>query len=259
MQRLLQLRGPRALSESRLAKLLASLKKLDPGVRSASAEHRYFVEAAAELAAGEQRLLERLLDDGSPRPQPGSGALYLVVPRLGTLSPWSSKASDIARNCGLARVKRIERGTVFYIEGAKADPSPLLHDRMTQTVLRSFDEAAKLFEHVPPRPLQQVSDIKNANRELGLALSDDEIEYLERAYRSLARDPTDAELTMFAQANSEHCRHKIFNADWIIDGVRQPQSLFAMIRHTHAVSPQGTVVAYSDNAAILEGRLAHRF
>jgi len=259
VQRLLQLRGPRALSESRLTKLLASLKKLDPGVRSASAESRYFVETAGELGAPGQRLLERLLDDGSPRPPPASGALYLVVPRLGTISPWSSKASDIARNCGLARVRRIERGIAFHIEGAKADPSPLLHDRMTQTVLRSFDEAAKLFEHVPPRPLQYVSDIKKANRDLGLALSEDEIEYLERAYRGLGRDPTDVELTMFAQANSEHCRHKIFNADWIIDGERQPQSLFSMIRHTHAVSPQGTVLAYSDNAAILEGRPAQRF
>jgi phosphoribosylformylglycinamidine synthase len=248
------LQGPRALSESRLAKLLAQLN-----ATSLSAGYRYFVETEAELSADEQRLLERLLDDGSPRAPAAAGELYLVVPRLGTISPWSSKASDIARNCGLSRVKRIERGTAFHVEGARADPAPLLHDRMTQTVLRSFDEAAKLFEHVPPRPLQYVSDIRKANRDLGLALSEDEIEYLERAYRSLGRDPTDAELTMFAQANSEHCRHKIFNADWIIDGVRQPQSLFAMIRHTHAAHPQGTVVAYSDNAAILEGRSAQRF
>ena len=255
----MQLRGPRALSESRLGKLLASLQKLDPGVRSASAESRYFVEAAGELGAHEQRLLERLLDDGSPRPQPVSGALYLVVPRLGTISPWSSKASDIARNCGLEQVRRIERATAFHIEGSKADPSALLHDRMTQTVLRSFDEAAKLFEHVPPRPLQKIADLRKANRELGLALSEDEIEYLERAYRSLGRDPTDVELTMFAQANSEHCRHKIFNADWIIDGARQEKSLFGMVRHTHAQNPQGTVVAYSDNAAIMEGAETARF
>jgi phosphoribosylformylglycinamidine synthase len=249
----IQLRGPRALSESRLAKLLAQLK-----ARTLSAEYRYFVETAGELSSGERRLLERLLDDGSPPPAPASGDLYLVVPRLGTLSPWSSKASDIARNCGLSSVKRIERGTAFYVQGA-AHPEPLLHDRMTQSVLRSFDQASRLFEHVPPRPLEFIADIRKANRELGLALSDDEIEYLERAYRGLGRDPTDAELTMFAQANSEHCRHKIFNADWIVDGVRQPQSLFSMIRHTHAASPQGTVVAYADNAAILEGREAGRF
>jgi phosphoribosylformylglycinamidine synthase len=257
---ILQLRGPRALSESRLAKLLASLQKAAPGVRSLAAEYRYFVESAGELAAGERRVLERLLDDGSPPPAPAQGRLYLVVPRLGTLSPWSSKASDIARNCGLASVKRIERGTAFYVEGA-INPEPLLHDRMTQTVLRSFDEAAKLFEQVAPRPLGfiQIEQLAKANRDLGLALSDEEIQYLERAYRALGRDPTDAELTMFAQANSEHCRHKIFNADWIVDGVRQPLSLFAMIRHTHAANPQGTIVAYSDNSAILEGRAAARF
>ena len=254
VQRLLQLSGPRALSESRLAKLAASLK-----AKSLSAEYRYFVETASELSTEERRRLERLLDDGSPRAAPAAGALYLVVPRLGTLSPWSSKASDIARNCGLAAVRRIERGTAYFIDGAKTDPSPLLHDRMTQTVLRSFEEAAKLFEHVPPRPLQYVSDIKKANGELGLALSEDEIEYLERAYLELGRDPTDAELTMFAQANSEHCRHKIFNADWIIDGARQPHTLFGMIRHTHAATPQGTVVAYADNAAIIEGRSIRRF
>jgi phosphoribosylformylglycinamidine synthase len=260
VQQILQLRGPCALSESRLAKLLASLKKVDPGTRALAAEYRYFAESAGELSAEERRVLERLLDDGSPRPQPASGTLYLVVPRLGTISPWSSKASDIARNCGLARIRRIERGTVFHIE-AKMDLSALLHDRMTQTVLRSLDEAEKLFVHVPPRPLQyiKISQLKKANVELGLALSEDEIEYLELAYRELGRDPTDAELTMFAQANSEHCRHKIFNADWIIDGARQPQSLFAMIRHTHAANPQGTVVAYADNAAILEGRIAKRF
>ncbi len=261
MQRLLQLRGPRALSESRLARLLASLQKLDPGVGALAAEQRYFAETESELGAAERRRLERLLDDGQPLAPQARGALYLVVPRLGTISPWSSKASDIARNCGLAQVRRIERGTAFYVEGAKQDVSGPLHDRMTQTVLRSFDDAAKLFEHVPPRPLKfiQISHLREANRALGLALSEDEVEYLERAYRGLGRDPTDAELTMFAQANSEHCRHKIFNADWIIDGERQPQSLFAMIRHTHAASPQGTVVAYADNSAIIEGRVAQRF
>jgi phosphoribosylformylglycinamidine synthase len=259
VQRILQLRGPRALSESRLAKLLASLRKADPAVRSLAAELRYFVETERELDAAGRRLLERLLDDGSPPPPAGSGTLYLVVPRLGTISPWSSKASDIARNCGLAGVKRIERGTVFFVDSENPAIVALLHDRMTQTVLRSFDDAGRLFEHVPPRPLRFVSDIRTANRELGLALSEDEIEYLERAYRGLGRDPTDAELTMFAQANSEHCRHKIFNADWIIDGVRQSQSLFAMIRHTHAANPQGTVLAYADNSAILEGHEAVRF
>jgi phosphoribosylformylglycinamidine synthase len=259
--RILQLRGPRALSESRLARLAASLKKADPGASSVSAEYYYFVETTAELAAAGRRVLERLLDDGSPPAPPARGELYLAVPRLGTISPWSSKATDIARNCGLASVRRIERGVAFHVDSSHPAIAALLHDRMTQTVLRSFDEAQKLFERVAPRPLQtvSVSDLRQANRTLGLALSEDEIEYLEHAYRAMGRDPTDAELTMFAQANSEHCRHKIFNADWIIDGARQPHTLFAMIRHTHAVSPQGTVVAYSDNAAILEGRKVRRF
>jgi phosphoribosylformylglycinamidine synthase len=257
----LQLRGPRALSEFRLAKLLASLQKLDPGLRSVVAEYRYFVQAAGELPAAERRLLERLLDDGTAMLPAAQGETFLVVPRLGTLSPWSSKASDIARNCGLASIARIERGKLFYLQGATRDLTALLHDRMTETVLRSFDEAAKLFEQVSPRPLVRIAieEIRQANQRLGLALSEDEVEYLERAYRGMGRDPTDAELTMFAQANSEHCRHKIFNADWILDGQPQPQSLFSMIRHTHAANPQGTVVAYADNAAIIEGRVAQRF
>ncbi|HEX7111657.1 MAG TPA: phosphoribosylformylglycinamidine synthase, partial [Mizugakiibacter sp.] len=228
MPHVLQLRGPRALSEFRLAKLLASLQKLDPGLRSVAAEYRYFVQAAREPGAAERARLERLLDDGSglaPAPQ---GELVLVVPRLGPLSPWSSKASDIARNCGLQAVSRIERGKAYYLAGATRDVAAALHDRMTETVLRSFAEASRLFDRVDPRPLQSIPipEIRDANRRLGLALSDEEIEYLERAYRGMGRDPTDAELTMFAQANSEHCRHKIFNADWIVDGERQPQSLF---------------------------------
>ncbi len=261
MPQVLQLRGPRALSEFRLAKLLASLQNIDPGLRSVAAEYRYFVQAEHALQPAERALLERLLDDGTSMLPAARGETFLVVPRLGTISPWSSKASDIARNCGLGAVTRIERGKVFYVEGAARDVSALLHDRMTETVLRSFDEASQLFDRVAPRPLAtiRVKEMRAANQRLGLALSDDEIEYLEAAYGSMGRDPTDAELTMFAQANSEHCRHKIFNADWIVDGERQPQSLFSMIRHTHAAHPQGTVVAYADNAAIIEGRVVQRF
>ncbi|HZM35551.1 MAG TPA: phosphoribosylformylglycinamidine synthase [Burkholderiales bacterium] len=264
MQHVLQLRGPRALSEFRLAKLLASLQNLDPGLRALGAEYRHFVACERPLETAEQALLERLLAYGPPAPQ-ASGRAWLVVPRLGTISPWSSKATDIVRNCGLAAVRRIERGRVFLIDSSSQEISreflSLLHDRMTETVLRSFDDASRLFDSVPPRPLQhiKIDEIGEANRSLGLALSEDEIEYLEQAYRQMGRDPTDAELTMFAQANSEHCRHKIFNADWIVDGERQPQSLFSMIRHTHATSPQGTVLAYADNAAIIEGRAARRF
>ena len=260
MPDILKLRGPQALSEFRLAKLLASLKKVDSGVRSLSAGFWHFVETSRELSPGERSVLERLLDYG-PAAGPGTGELYLVVPRFGTISPWSSKATDIARNCGLSAVVRIERGTAFQVASRAPGIAAPLHDRMTETVLASLDEADQLFRHVPPRPLRVVplSNVREANRELGLALSDAEIEYLERAYSALGRDPTDAELTMFAQANSEHCRHKIFNAEWIVDGERQPRSLFAMIRHTHAVAPQGTVLAYADNAAIMAGREAERF
>jgi phosphoribosylformylglycinamidine synthase len=258
---ILQLRGPRALSQFRLAKLLASLQKIDPGLRSLSAEYRYLVELERALEPHESRTLLALLDDGGPPPGEEDGSIFLVVPRLGTVSPWSSKATDIARNCGLSPVRRIERGTAYYLGSNAAALADGLHDRMTQTVLRSFDEVPRLFQHVPPRKIKiiPIPGIREANQQLGLALSEDEIEYLERAYRGLGRDPTDAELTMFAQANSEHCRHKIFNADWIVDGKREAQSLFAMIRHTHAVAPQGTVVAYADNAAVIEGGAAHRF
>ena len=262
MSPILQLRGSRALSEFRLAKLLASLQKADPGVRSVAAEFRHFVECEREPGAEGRRLLERLLEYGE-RPAEGRGEVFLVVPRLGTISPWSSKATDIARNCGLAGVRRVERGTLYRVEGARNREAvgALLHDRMTETVLASPDEAPRLFEHVPPRPLRfvPVGELRQENQTLGLALSEDEIAYLEAAYRGLGRDPTDAELTMFAQANSEHCRHKIFNADWIVDGARRDRSLFAMIRHTHAANPQGTIVAYSDNAAVMEGRRASRF
>jgi phosphoribosylformylglycinamidine synthase len=263
----LRFRGARALSEFRLAKLLPELTKAHPAVRGLAAEFWHFVEADAEPDAAGKALLARLLRYGAMPPEEhAGGAAFLVVPRLGTISPWSSKATDIARNCGLAGIRRIERGILFSIAAKKEEIDrerigALLHDRMTESVLGSLDEADRLFSHVAPRPLGRVPlpELEAANQRLGLALSGDEIDYLRAAYRSLGRDPTDAELTMFAQANSEHCRHKIFNADWIVDGEAQNQSLFAMIRRTHAANPQGTVLAYSDNAAILEGAVAQRF
>jgi len=265
MAHLLTLRGRNALSPFRITKLTAAITAARPGhlIERIGATYWHFVEVERELTSSERATLARLLTYG-PHDEAANddGAFMLVVPRPGTISPWSSKATDIARNCGLAGVRRIERGTAFRVQGGGGkDLAPALHDRMTETVLRSFEAAARLFEHVPARPLEVFStkELRAVNRKLGLALSEDEIEYLERAYRGLGRDPTDAELTMFAQANSEHCRHKIFNADWLVDGVRQPQSLFAMIRHTHAVSPQGTVLAYSDNAAVMEGGTARRF
>jgi phosphoribosylformylglycinamidine synthase len=269
MPAVLKFRGACALTEFRIAKLLPELKQALPAVRGIAAEFWHFVEADAEPDAAERRLLERLLHYGAPlQGADARAALFLVVPRLGTISPWSSKATDIARNCGLTSIRRIERGIAYYVscgtppaEGERARLAPLLHDRMTESVLASLDASQDLFRHVAPRPLGRVplAQLEEANARLGLALSEDEIAYLRDAYRTLGRDPTDAELTMFAQANSEHCRHKIFNADWIVDGKPQSQSLFGMIRHTHAANPQGTVLAYADNAAILEGSVAQRF
>jgi phosphoribosylformylglycinamidine synthase len=274
MSTILKLRGALALSDFRLAKLLPQLKAVLPGVQSVAAEYRHFAEISAPLDAHERQLLERLLAYGAPLA--GSYAkdqFFLVVPRIGTLSPWSSKATDIARQCGLPKVRRIERGTAYYLKlpgnpGARerASLAALLHDRMTETALASEDEADALFTHVPPRPLSSIplggnprAALEGANSRLGLALSPDEIDYLADAYATLGRDPTDTELTMFAQANSEHCRHKIFNASWIVDGEEKEHSLFGMIKHTHASNPQGTVLAYTDNAAIMEGRIADRF
>ena len=259
----LRFRGARALSDFRLAKLVQELKKAQPAVRGAAAEFWHFVEAESAPDAQQRSLLERLLRYGTPLAGDlPRGQLFLVVPRLGTISPWSSKATDIARNCGLAGIGRIERGILYSIDSKSRDRiAPLLHDRMTESVLALLDEADGIFQHVAPRPLGHVPvrELDEANARLGLALNGEEIAYLREAYAKLGRDPTDAELTMFAQANSEHCRHKIFNADWIVDGERQEKSLFAMIRHTHAANPQGTVLAYSDNAAILEGFDAERF
>jgi phosphoribosylformylglycinamidine synthase len=283
MSIVLKLRGARALSDFRLAKLLPQLKQLHPGIAGVAAAFWHFAEVERALSGEDQKLLARLLEYGeaSETPPPAAtnstpppaaaplrrgATMFLVVPRLGTISPWSSKATDIVRNCGLCSVRRVERGIAFHLQGkvpleAHARVAALLHDRMTETALGSIDEAEQLFRQVAPRPLGRIAlgSLEEANRALGLALSEDEIAYLRDAYRALGRDPTDAELTMFAQANSEHCRHKIFNADWIVDGDKQGASLFAMIRHTHAANPQGTVLAYADNAAIMQGALAHRF
>ena len=268
MATILQLRGRPALSAFRLQRLQHALSAIGPV--ELAAEYRHFVELHRPLTPDERARLERLLSYG-PRPSEGqpSGAMHLVVPRVGTISPWSSKATDIARNCGLEVVSRIERGTAYFVGGAALDSArllPLIHDRMTETVLGTFEAADALFDHVPPRPQASIpllskgrAALQRANVEMGLALSDDEIDYLEENFVRLQRDPTDVELMMFAQANSEHCRHKIFNADWVVDGVAQPRSLFAMIRNTHHVAPQGTVLAYVDNAAIMEGGPAQRF
>ncbi len=267
MSEVLKLRGAAAFSVTRLARLTQTVKGVLPGLKGLTAEHWYFVELNAPLVAADLERLKDLLG-AYPTAKAPAGALRLVTPRLGTISPWSSKATDIARQCGFAAVTRIERGTAFHIDakGDSAAALPFVHDRMTESVLDGVDAAEALFRHYAPQPLAAVDVVGQgraalvaANGEMGLALSDDEIDYLVDAFTKAGRNPTDVELMMFAQANSEHCRHKIFNAEWIVDGVRQPHTLFGMIRETHKVSPHGTVVAYSDNAAVLEGATAARF
>jgi phosphoribosylformylglycinamidine synthase len=272
---LLHLDGPAALSAARAERKLRALRADNPEVTAVEARFVHLVATRGPLTADERARLDQLLDYGtvaqvvaSAAPE-GDTTTLLVVPRFGTISPWSSKATDIARICGLSAVVRIERGVRYQVAGQVDDPRALgraLADRMTETVLASAGEAAGLFAAAPPRPLQTValgSDpagaLTRADRQLGLALSPDEIEYLAQAYAHLGRDPTDVELMMFAQANSEHCRHKIFNAEFIIDGERQQQSLFQMIRRSTEASPDGVLSAYKDNAAVIAGPEAPRF
>jgi phosphoribosylformylglycinamidine synthase len=268
---ILRLPGGTALSDFRLAKLNASLRAVGAGCVVAT-RYWHFVEVAREPTPDERRTLDRLLHygAGSPPEEQIGGRTVLVTPRPGTISPWSSKATDIARQCGLfGLVRRIERGTSFHLDGASGEiaaAGPLLHDRMTEAVLPSVDEADVLFRHVSPRPLAEVDvlargrkALEEANAAMGLALAPDEVDYLLAWFEGQGRNPTDVELTMFAQANSEHCRHKIFNASWVVDRHPMPQSLFQMIRETEKASPGGTVSAYSDNAAVMEGRTVRRF
>ena len=276
MSQLLQLPGRKALSDFRLDKLLANVRTAVPAVTNIEARFRHFVQVTRALSGGEADVLERILTYGPHTDDTArAGDLLLVVPRLGTLSPWSSKATDIAHHCGLDAVKRIERGIAFTLRtdhGAPLDAAhcraiaPLVYDRMTETVLYRDDEVVQLFQEVAPAPLAFIDVIGSgrealvrANRDMGLALSDDEIDYLLENFVGLGRNPTDAELMMFAQANSEHCRHKIFNANWIVDGVAKEHSLFGMIRETHRLHPQGTVIAYADNAAVMDAATIDRF
>lgn len=270
---MLRFRGGPALSPFRLEKLLTALRQRVPVVTDVYAEFAHFVDGS--LTVYEREVLDRLLRYGpaATRPQPDGAPLFLVIPRPGTTSPWSSKATDIAHNCGLRRVRRIERGVSYYVDferpltdGELIELKPLLHDRMTEAVLEPDDDPAVLFAQAEPAPLNRVDVLDggrdalvSANHELGLALSEDEIDYLLDSFTRLERNPTDVELMMFAQANSEHCRHKIFNADWIIDGAAQDRSLFAMIRNTHERHPDDVLSAYRDNAAVMAGFSAGRF
>ncbi len=266
--RMLLLPGSPALSSFRLDKLLSAVQAQHPSVTSITARWCHLADLERELGPAERRILDQLLTYG-PRLDAGdeAGELILVVPRFGTVSPWSSKATDIAHVCGLEAVRRLERGIAYRVQGeevleraALEQIAGSLYDRMTEVPLWEPARAAALFEHHAPEPVARIDLLKGgrialvqANERLGLALSADEIDYLVENFRRMGRDPTDVELMMFAQANSEHCRHKIFNAEWIIDGEQQPKSLFAMIRNTYAHNSRGVLSAYRDNAAVIEG------
>ncbi|QKJ65700.1 phosphoribosylformylglycinamidine synthase [Deefgea piscis] len=276
MANVLQLRGGTALSPFRIEKLSSALAAQGVAV-NLYAEFWHFIEQTQDLSEADTAILARILSYGEPaQVDLAQGTPILVLPRLGTISPWSSKATDIALHCALAgKVARIERGIAVY--ASKADGSalssaeknillPLIHDRMTEQVFDGLAAGNELFRHFEPKPLETVdvlnggkAALEKANGEYGLALSDDEIDYLVENFTKLGRNPSDVELTMFAQANSEHCRHKIFNANFIIDGQAQDYSLFGMIRETHKAAPEGTVVAYSDNSSVIEGALTERF
>jgi phosphoribosylformylglycinamidine synthase len=267
------LRGSPALSAFRINKLLARCQEAGLPVSGVYAEYVHFADLSAPLHADERARLQRLLKYGpSLAEHAPQGRLLLVTPRPGTLSPWSSKATDIAHNCGLTQVLRLERGLAFYIQGATLTEAhwrqlgALLHDRMMETVFDQLEQAASLFIHQSPAPVKEIAmltagrgALEQANQALGLALAEDEIDYLLDAFTRLGRNPTDVELYMFAQANSEHCRHKIFNADWIIDGQVQPKSLFKMIKNTFEQTPDFVLSAYKDNAAVMEGSAVGRF
>ncbi len=269
--------GKSALSAFRLEKLRATLKTMAPDLTLEETRHCYFTALKSPLSEVDKLLLDRILDiDGGVGKLSSKLHSLLVVPRLGTISPWSSKATDIALHCALPSVSCIERGMLYYFKTRSGHAlskseikaiSPLLHDRMTESVITdSTGMAEKIFAHGEPRPLSTVDILQGgcnalsaANYELGLALSNDEIDYLVENFSRLQRNPTDVELMMFAQANSEHCRHKIFNADWVIDDETEAMTLFGMIRNTHMLNPRGTVVAYSDNSSVIEGAMTERF
>lgn len=268
--------GSPALSQFRLEKRLLDVQQVVPAVTALNSHFVHFVDVISDLNEAEAVVLLKLLTYGpSIDETPAVGELFLVTPRTGTISPWSSKATDIAHNCNLKSVARIERGVAYQVACSeeysltsedKLLISNILHDRMIEVVLHDYADAQCLFEHHQPMAGQSIDILKDgkaalkaANLSLGLAMSGDEIDYLMAHFTSIKRNPVDAELMMFAQANSEHCRHKIFNADWTIDGVEQENSLFGMIRNTYESHSTDVLSAYSDNSSVIASHTAKRF
>ncbi len=273
---MLILQGCNALSDFRINKLLLALQSCVAEISSIQSHFIHFAKTNTDLNEKEQTQLVALLGQGSATNTENNHSTSLIaIPRPGTISPWSSKASDIIHNSGLNKIIRIERGLAYLFElsdgtGLTEEQiekiKPLIHDRMTEVIIREDKEAKALFSKSEPAALEQIdilndgiSALEKANSEMGLALSDEEIAYLFSSFETLGRNPTDVELMMFAQANSEHCRHKIFNAEWTIEGVKQEYSLFDMIRQTHHENPGNVLSAYHDNAAVMQGFNGARF
>ncbi|MCP4493588.1 MAG: phosphoribosylformylglycinamidine synthase [Gammaproteobacteria bacterium] len=263
---MLCLPGSPALSDFRLQKLRQAFRQLGGDISAISSRFIHLVDVDdTGFCEQDKQVLHNLLTYGSRQAaQEIEGQAYFVMPRVGTISPWSSKATDIAHQCGLTQIRRIERGIQYIVQGDEPGDriSACLHDRMVEQVFGSLEDCDVLFEMHRPKPVRYIGDgldgLSKANVELGLALSEDEIDYLINAYNELKRNPTDVELMMFAQANSEHCRHKIFNADWTIDGDEQALSLFKMIKNTYAENNDGVLSAYHDNSAVIAGFDGHK-
>ena len=265
--------GPASHSPFKLESLLRRLLSIDQNITGLGARFIHFIDSKNDLGEEQDRILDSILEYGPNWPfGADEGFKIFTLPRFGTTSPWSSKATDIAKVCGLSSIERIERGVVFSLALTKKDKRPkkeaidLLYDRMTEVAITDLKQAKEIFSSLEPQPFSEVdilsdgkSALETANLQLGLALNDDEIEYLLEQFTKLNRNPTDAELMMFAQANSEHCRHKVFNADWIIDGIEKERSLFQMIKHTHEASSRNVLSAYKDNAAVIAGHKADWF
>ena len=265
--------GPASHSPFKLESLLRRLQSIDQNIDDLGARFIHLIDSKNDPDEEQDRILDSILEYGPGWPFGNDeGFKVFTLPRFGTTSPWSSKATDIAKVCGLTSIEKIERGVIFTLALKDKDSAPskeaieMLYDRMTEVVITDLKQAKEIFSSLEPQPFSDVdilSDgkkaLETANIELGLALNNDEIDYLLEQFTKLNRNPTDAELMMFAQANSEHCRHKVFNADWVIDGVDKERSLFQMIKNTYEASSRNVLSAYKDNAAVIGGHKADWF